>query len=131
MRAIAGVHATLLVLRGATGHEDRVVGMGLDMLLEILGTLERLAAKVTLVWLERHVDADMRRNVVALHSSGAARIPLARQVQVVGALAANVLLADVFLGPILASDSTDILSMFSIFVMKINPSSCENKSIVG
>ena len=81
--------------------------MGLDMLLEILGTLERLAAKVTLVRLERHMDADMGRNVVALHSSSAARVPLARQVQVVGALAANVLFADVFLGHV-SSDSTDI-----------------------
>ena len=77
--------------------------MGLDMLLEILGTLKRLAAEVTLVRLERHVDADMRRDVVALHSSRAARVPLARQVQVVGALAANVLFADVFLGTMLAS----------------------------
>lgn len=72
--------------------------MRLDMLLKILGTLERLSAKVALVRLERDMDADVRRDVVALDGRGAAGIPLAGQVQVVGALATNVLLADVLLG---------------------------------
>jgi hypothetical protein len=71
--------------------------MGLNMLLEILGALERLAAEVALVRLEGHMDADVRGNVVALDGGGAALVPLAGEVQVVGALAANVLLADVFL----------------------------------
>jgi hypothetical protein len=47
--------------------------------------------------LERHMDPDMRRDVVALDRRGAAGIPLAGQVQVVGALATNMLLADVLL----------------------------------
>jgi hypothetical protein len=71
--------------------------MGLDMLLEILRALERLAAEVALVGLEGHMDADVRGDVVALDSGGAALVPLAGEVQVVGALAANMLLADVFL----------------------------------
>jgi hypothetical protein len=71
--------------------------MGLNMLLEILGALERLAAEVALVRLEGHMDADVGGNVVALDGGGAALVPLAGEVQVVGALAANVLLADVFL----------------------------------
>jgi hypothetical protein len=74
-----------------------VIGAYLYVLLQILGTLEGLATKVTLVGLERNVNPDVRRNVVTLDSGGAARVPLARQVQVVGALAADVALADVLL----------------------------------
>jgi len=93
----AGVHRTVLVL-GGSAHENRVVGVRLDMLLQVLGPLERLAAEVALVGLQRHVDADVRGDVVSLDRGGAARVPLARQVQVVGALAANMLLAKVVLG---------------------------------
>ena len=71
--------------------------MRLDMLLEILGPLERLAAKVTLVWLERDVNADVRGDVVALDRRRATCAPLARQVEVVGALAPNVTLAHMVL----------------------------------
>jgi hypothetical protein len=77
--------------------------MGLDVLLEVLRALERLAAEVALVRLERHVDADVRRDVVALDRGGAALVPLARQAEVVGALAADVLFADVFLGGLVFS----------------------------
>jgi hypothetical protein len=71
--------------------------MCLDVLLEILGALEALAAKVTLVRLEWNVNTDMRRDVVALDCCCSALVPLARQVQVVGALAANMLLTDVLI----------------------------------
>lgn len=43
------------------------------------------------------MDADVRGNVVALDSGGAASVPLAGQVQVVGALTAHMLLTDVLL----------------------------------
>lgn len=43
------------------------------------------------------MNTDMRSDVVALHRGGAARVPLACEVQVVGALATNMLLANVFL----------------------------------
>jgi hypothetical protein len=71
--------------------------MGLNVLLEILGTLERFAAEIALMRLERHMDPNVRSDVVALDSRGAALVPLASQVQVVGALATNMLLANVFL----------------------------------
>jgi hypothetical protein len=45
------------------------------MLLQVLGPLEALPTEVTLVWLERDVDADMRRNVVTLDGRRAAVIP--------------------------------------------------------
>jgi hypothetical protein len=68
------------------------------MLLEILWALEGLAAEVALMWLQRHVNTDVRGNVVTLDGGGAAVTPLARQIQVVGALAANVTLTNVILG---------------------------------
>lgn len=69
----------------------------LDVLLEILRTLERLATELALVRLERDVDANVRGDVIALNSSSAARVPLASEVQVVGALAADMALTDVLL----------------------------------
>jgi hypothetical protein len=67
------------------------------MLLEILGALKRLAAKLALVRLERDVNTDVRGDVITLDSGGAARVPLASEVQVVGALAADMALTDVLL----------------------------------
>lgn len=69
----------------------------LDVLLQILGPLEALSAKLALVRLEGHVDADVRGDVVTLDRGCAARVPLASEVQVVCALAANMTLTDVLL----------------------------------
>lgn len=91
------MHATLLVLLGTAADEHGVVGMGLDVLLEILRALERFAAEIALVRLERHMDADVGGDVVALDRRGAALIPLASEVQVVGAFTAYMLLTYVLL----------------------------------
>jgi hypothetical protein len=66
----------------------------LDMLLQILRTLEALSTEVALVRLEWDVNADMRGDMVALDGRGAAHIPSAGQVQVVCALASDMALAD-------------------------------------
>lgn len=79
------------------GSDLRVVGMGLDVLLQILGPLECLATEVALVWLQGDMHTDMRGDVVALDGGSIAVAPLAGQVQVVGAFAADMALADVFL----------------------------------
>jgi len=71
--------------------------MCLDMLLQILWALERLAAEFTLVWLERDVHSNVRGDVVALDGGGVALAPGAGQVEVVRRLAAYMALADVFL----------------------------------
>lgn len=71
MIAVPRVHAAILVLRRTT-DQNRVVGMGLDVLLEILGTLERLAAEVALMRLKGNVNTDVRRDVVPLDSGGPA-----------------------------------------------------------
>jgi hypothetical protein len=71
--------------------------MSLDMLLQILGTLESLATEITLVRLERHMHTNVGSDVVALDSGGVAGSPLTSQVQVVGALATDMAFANVFL----------------------------------
>ena len=82
-------------------HKHTVVGVGLDVLLEILWALECFAAEITFVRLERHMDADMRCDVVALHSGRPASAPLAGEVEVVCALATDMAFADVVLASVL------------------------------
>jgi hypothetical protein len=57
-------------VRGAEEH--RVIGVGLDVLLEILRSLESLSTEVALMRLEGNVDADMRCDVIALDGCDAA-----------------------------------------------------------
>lgn len=65
------------------------------MLLQILGTLEALATEVTLVRLERNMDANVRGDVVTLDGCCAAIVPATGQVQIISALATDMALADV------------------------------------
>lgn len=74
----------------------------LDMLFQVLGTLEGFTAEVALVWLQRYMDTNMRSDMITLDSGGLALIPLASKVQVVGALAANMLLTYVLLKVIIS-----------------------------
>lgn len=67
------------------------------MLLQVLWTLEALAAVGALVWLQWDVDADVGGDVVALDGRGTAVNPSTGQVQVVGRLAADMTLADVLI----------------------------------
>jgi hypothetical protein len=86
------------MLQARLGRADfRVVGMSLDMLLQILGALESLATEITLVRLEGHMYSDVGGDMIALDSGGIARSPLAGQVQVVGTLATDMAFAHVFL----------------------------------
>jgi hypothetical protein len=56
----------------------------LDMLLQILRSLERLLAVVALVGLEWDVDANVTCDVVPLHSRGPASSPGAGEIEIVG-----------------------------------------------
>lgn len=67
------------------------------MFLEILRTLEGLAAEFALVRLEGDVNADVGGDVVALDCRGSALTPLTGQVEVVSRLTTNMALADMFL----------------------------------
>jgi hypothetical protein len=57
--------------------------MSLDVLLEILRTLECLATELALVGLQGDVDSDVRSDVVTLDCGGAALAPSTGQVEVV------------------------------------------------
>ena len=63
------------------------------MLLQILWSLEGLAAEVALVWLERDMYANVRCYVVTLHCGCPTCAPLACEVEIVGALATDMALA--------------------------------------
>ena len=67
------------------------------MFLEILWTLEGLAAEFALVRLERDVDSDVRGDVIALDRGRSTLAPLAGQVEIVRRLTTNMALADMFL----------------------------------
>lgn len=92
-----------VALRGAAtvglwrAQQDRIVSVSLHVLLQILGSLESLAAEVALMRLQWDMDADVRSDVISLDSGGTAVAPLAGQVQVVGALTTNMALANVIL----------------------------------
>jgi len=92
--SIRTIHATMLI---CGSDQDRVIGMCLDMLLEVLRTLERLATEITLVWLEGHMNSDMRGDVVAFDGCDPTLRPLTLQVQIIGAFSANMFLADMFI----------------------------------
>lgn len=71
--------------------------MGFDVLLQILGTLECLSTEITLVWLQRNVDSNVRGDMVTFHGGSPTATPLASQVEVVCTFSANMALANVFL----------------------------------
>lgn len=66
-----------------------LLGVDLFMLFQILRTLELLAADDARVRLEIRVNAEMRRDVIALSARDAAAFPVTGQAQVVGRLAAD------------------------------------------
>lgn len=71
--------------------------MGLDMFLEILRAFKSLAAEVTSMRLQRHMDANVRGDMVALNDGNVAVGPSTLQIQVVGAFATDVNFANMVL----------------------------------
>lgn len=80
--------------------ENRVIGVCLDMLFQILGTLECLATEVTSMRLQGHMDANVRGNVVAFDDGYVAIGPSTFQVEVIGAFPTDVDFANVVLNGI-------------------------------
>ena len=62
--AVSWVKTVVRVL--SPTNQDGVVGMGFDMLLQILGSLKGLAAEVTFVRLQRNVNTNVRSDMVSL-----------------------------------------------------------------
>jgi hypothetical protein len=71
--------------------------MGLDMFLEILRTLEGLATEFAFVWFQGNMDSNVRGDVVAFDGCRTAATPLTGQIEVVGALTADVSFTDMLL----------------------------------
>ena len=100
----AGVSSILLnilaarsVLTTGSWKEHRVICVCLDVFLEVLWTLESLAAKLATVRLQWDMHTDVGCNVVAFDDLDATGTPRALQVEVIGALATDVAFADVIL----------------------------------
>jgi hypothetical protein len=96
--------------------EDRVICMGLEMgdvrlsplsprihrtdldvLLEILRPFEGLATKLTLVWLQGHMDSNVGGDMVTLDRRGMAVAPGTGQVEVIGAFPAHMAFTEMVL----------------------------------
>ena len=74
-----------------------IISVSLDVLLEVLRPLEGLSTEFTSMWFERYVNTNVRGDVITFYDSYATVSPSACQVEVVGALAADVALADMVL----------------------------------
>ena len=71
--------------------------MCFDMFLKILWAFEGFATKFAAMRLQWNMDADMRRDVVAFDDLNAAGSPRTLQIEIVGALATDVVFANVIL----------------------------------
>ena len=94
------VGAILMLNVTSTVHRspsDCVIGMCFDMLLEVLRSLERLSAERAVMRFQRHMYSNMRRHMIAFLELDVAGIPCARQIEIVCALATDMLLAEVVL----------------------------------
>lgn len=93
--ALGTLRTTAIRLWRAEQHG--IIGVSLDVFLQILGAFESFTAEVALVRLQGNVNTNMRSNVITLNRGSTAVAPLASEIQVVGALAANMALANVVL----------------------------------
>ena len=79
-------------------HDDRVIGVSLDMFLQVLWTLERLSAEVAFVGFQRDMDSNVGGDVISFDRRSPTGTPSTLQVQVVCAFPTYMTLANVFLG---------------------------------
>ena len=71
--------------------------MSLDVLFQVLRPLKSLATKVASMRLQRYVNTDVGCDVVAFHNGDATGTPGTSEVEIVGTLATDMVLANVFL----------------------------------
>lgn len=72
-----------------------LLGMNALVLFEILGALESFAADVAVVWLEGGMDANMGGDMITLSTTDVTAFPFAREAEVVGGLATDMVVAEV------------------------------------
>lgn len=77
--------------------ENGIIGMSFHMLLQILGTLESLAAELATMRFQGNVDSNVRSDMIAFNHLNAAVRPRALQVEIISAFAANMFVAYVIL----------------------------------
>ena len=87
----------ILLRRLVHAIDGSVISMSLHMLLQILRTFEGLATELAPMWLQRHMDSNVRSDVVAFDHLNMAVAPCTLQVKIIGTLAPNVFIADMFL----------------------------------
>ena len=79
-------------------RKNRVVGVSLDMLLQVLRTFEGLATEFASMRLQGNMDANVGGDVVSLDNGDATVTPRAGQIQIVGTLTADMIFAHMVLG---------------------------------
>lgn len=77
--------------------ENGIIGMSFHVLLQILGTLEGLAAELATMRFQGNMDPNVRSDMIAFNNLNAAVGPGALQVEIVRAFAANMFVAYVIL----------------------------------
>lgn len=78
-------------------EDNRIIGVSLDVLLQVLRALECFATEVAFVRFQGYVDPDMRGDMIALDGGGTTVAPLTSQVQIVRTLATDMALANMVL----------------------------------
>jgi len=69
---VAARGSVLTHIRVGRAKQYRIISVSLDVLLEILRSLEGFATEVALMRLEGNVDSDMRSDVITLDGGNAA-----------------------------------------------------------
>lgn len=73
---VCSIHVILL--------EPTIIGMSLDMFLEILWSFESFATEFTFVRFQWNVNTNVRGDVITLYSGGATAAPCTGQIEIVG-----------------------------------------------
>ena len=88
----------MILLRGLIhAIDDSIISMSFHVLLQILRTFEGLAAELASMRLQRHMDSDVRSDMVAFDHLNMAIAPCTLQIKVVGAFAPDVFITHMFL----------------------------------
>lgn len=85
------------VLRVCRAHKHRVFGMCLYMLFQILRPFEGLSTKLTAMWFQRDMDANVRGNMVTFDNPYLTIAPCTDEIQVVRAFTPDVSITYVIL----------------------------------
>ena len=89
--------APICARRLRRAHEHGIIGVSLDMLLQVLRTLEGLSTEVTFVGLQGNVNTNMRSDVIPFDGCGPTASPRTSQIQIVRTLTSDMTFTNMFL----------------------------------